>query len=190
VRFRDRFAWLLGQRSEPATNAAEGESTPANVATATEPPSISLSELLSAFSDAAFRSTEAVRAQHLSDMEELYDKSSDSSGDVFKPKTIRLGVTPFVLPAEGEPPPLEVPIAAMMQSNPLMVDEINFEMDCVVLGARKESPADELNPSEIEIGFGGPRSPGCPLRLSIRYKSGEPPHAKARIGDALIRGVQ
>jgi hypothetical protein len=131
-----------------------------------------------------------VRSQHLADLEELYDKSTDASGDLFTPKKVRLAVTPFVLPAEGDPPPLEVPVPALMQSNPLAVDEINVEIECVALRLQKDQPPGSLKTSEIEIGFGGPGSPGCPLRLSVRYKSGEPPQAKAKIGDALIRGLQ
>jgi hypothetical protein len=155
------------------------------------PPRIWLSDLIAAFTDVAFRSTEAVRTQHLADMEGLYTTTPNPSGDVLKPKTMKLAVTPFVLPAEGEPPPLEVPLAAMIQSNPLTVDEINFEIECVALHLQKDSlaGAEDLRASEIEIGFGGPGSPGCPLKLSIRYKAGEPPQVRGKIGDSLIRGV-
>jgi hypothetical protein len=185
----DRFSWLFGKKSgESAADPLAVPSVPK--APASPPSSALLSELLAALSDAAFRSTESVRTQHLADVDQLYDKSSDSVGDVFTPKTMRLAVTPFVLPAEGDPAPLEVPIAAMMQSNPLTVDEINFELDCTALRLRLGSTSDTLKASDIEIGFGGPGSVGTPLKVSIRFKSGEAPQAKARIGDALIRGVQ
>jgi hypothetical protein len=134
-----------------------------------------------------------VRAQHVSDLDALYDKTPQATGDVLTPKTVKMAVTPFILPAEGEPPPLEVPLAAMIQPNPLMVDEINFEIDCVALNLQLGPPGsapESLKTSEIEIGFGGPGAPGCPMKLSIRYKSGQPPQVNARIGDALIRGVQ
>lgn len=190
MRFLDRFPWLFGRKTQVAQTETITKPLEAQPPPGPPPTPVWLSDLLSAFSDAAFRSIEPVRAQHLADMEELYEKSSDALGDVLKPKTMRMAVTPFVVPAEGEPPPLEVPIAAVMQSNPLAVDEIKFDIECRALSLRKPIGADPIAPSEIEIGFGAPGSAGCLLRLSVRYKSGEPPQAQARIGDALVRGVE
>jgi hypothetical protein len=153
-----------------------------------------LSDLLSAFTDAAFRATEAIRSQHLSDMEGLYDRSTDPADSTLNPKTVKLGVTPFVLPSDGPAPPLEVPIAALMQSNPLTIDEMTFDFECKAIDLRKESSSASADaPSqaaEIQINFDRPGAEGCPLRVSVRFKAGQPPQVQARICDALIRGVQ
>lgn len=152
-----------------------------------------LSELLRAFTDAAFQATEAVRAQHINDIQTLYEPSPEQNSDVWLPKTVKLGITPFVLPAEGPVPPLEVPLAAMIQPDPLIIDEMTFDFECNILqvqAVEAASPEEPPPPSRIAVSLLRDTDKGFPLRISVRFKAGQAPQVAARLNEALLRGVQ
>jgi len=84
---------------------------------------------------------------------------------------------------------VEVPTAALMQSNALVIDEATIELECVF--DRFATEADGRQPGAPRLGVWLDRTgSGSPARIVIKFKRVDPPEGASRIEDALLRNLQ
>jgi hypothetical protein len=84
---------------------------------------------------------------------------------------------------------VEVPTAALMQSNALVIDEATIELEC--LFDRFATEADGRQPGAPRLGVWLDRTgSGSPARIVIKFKRVDRPEGASRIEDALLRNLQ
>ena len=160
---------------------------------------LTLDALLRAVKGAVFDANGVVRDQHISELGEFYDQAgtpaaagaanSGSSDVVLVPKVVRLRMPSLTVPENVDPtPPVEVPLPTLVQSDALVVDELQIDFGCTLIGV-EPSRGDDARRILVRLGDAA-GAPGSAARLSIRYRSAPPPEGVARINDALLRGVQ
>jgi hypothetical protein len=84
---------------------------------------------------------------------------------------------------------VEVPTAALMQSNALVIDEAKIELECVF--DRFATEADGRRSCAPRLGVWLDRTgSGSPARIVIKFKRVDRPEGASRIEDALLRNIQ
>jgi hypothetical protein len=84
---------------------------------------------------------------------------------------------------------VEVPTAALMQSNALVIDEAKIELECVF--DRFATETDGRRSCAPRLGVWLDRTgSGSPARIVIKFKRVDRPEGASRIEDALLRNIQ
>jgi len=84
---------------------------------------------------------------------------------------------------------VEVPTAALMQSNALVIDEATIELEC--LFDRFATEADGRRSCAPRLGVWLDKTgSGSPARIVIKFKRVDRPEGASRIEDALLRNLQ
>jgi hypothetical protein len=84
---------------------------------------------------------------------------------------------------------VEVPTAALMQNNALVIDEATIELECVF--DRFAAEADPRRSCAPRLGVWLDKTGmGSPARIVIKFKRVDRPEGASRIEDALLRNIQ
>jgi hypothetical protein len=150
-------------------------------------PPIWLDEFFDALKNAVLGANRLVRDQHIDSLNDLYDvlpAADGGSGEpTYVPKVVRMRIPPNVLPAEGGAPPVDVPLATLVQHDALVLGEMTFDFECRVT---QYEPGENGGQGRVAIRLERDGA-GSPARISLKYRINDPPEAVARINDALLR---
>jgi Protein of unknown function (DUF2589) len=159
-----------------------------------------LDDFVTALESALFRANRSVRDQHIESLDDLYVRAplpphdgaaTAEAGEAeppLVPKTVPLLIPGAVAPAaNAQPSPVDVPLAALVQQNPLIVDELTFDLECVIDSYGRS--ADPATPGRIALRLDR-NGRGSPARLTIKYRTTDPPEGVSRVVDAQLRGLQ
>lgn len=149
--------------------------------------SLSLSDLLGSIASSIFDSTHSLRHQHIDATAEYFEPGWQEEGEAagLKPVTLALHLPRPVMERESRASPSAVPLASLVQNNPLVLDEASLETQCRIVGF--DPPGiDGLPQMRVSL---VPEGAGSPLRINLKYRQSSPPEAVARIDDSLVRGL-
>ncbi len=153
--------------------------------------SISLADLVTGICRAVFLGTRHVRDQHIEATADLYVRQAGDAAanepDVLTPRTVLMQIPAFnPVRTNDKEAPVEVPLAALAQQNPVVIDEASFELDCTV-----DRVFDTAEGGAPAIGITLEKTTkGAPLHLRVRMRMVDPPEGVSRVNDALMRGLQ
>ena len=149
--------------------------------------SLSLCDLLSSMASSILDSTHSLRNQHIDAIAEYFEPAPKEGGEVagLKPRTLALHLQRAVTERESQGSPSAVPLAALVQNDPIVLDEASLEMRCRIVGFDPPG-SDGVPRMRVRL---APEGSGSPLRINLKYKQSSVPEAVARIDDSLVRGL-
>jgi hypothetical protein len=156
----------------PSEDAAAGDGT------------ISLSDLAGAVAVSLLRSVEPLRRQHIDATAEFFEPAGAEAGPALRPRTLALHVPRPVAEKGSEDAPSAIPLAALLQHSPIVLEEASLEMQCRVTGFDRAGNA----PADLRLAL-DMAGAGAPMRLALKYRLAAPPEGLARIDDSLVRGL-
>ena len=124
---------------------------------------------------------QVLRDQHIADIESHWEKVPAQGAETRRAKLLRLEIEPDgtqKIPAAA----LDVPTAALTQNNSLVLDTMSMEIDCTL--TQFQAVADT---GRIGIRFDKSGAGGSPVRLTLQFKTSDPPEGVARISDVAVR---
>src|SRR5215217_6849981 len=128
---------------------------------------IGLAELVSAVAAAVFRSTDPLRKQHIHATAEFFEPADPGDDDAvagLKPRVLSMHIPRHSTAADQKDAPSAVPLASLVQNNPIVLDEAALELRCRMTGFDRIDGQDAN--LQISLALEGV---GAPMTLSLKY---------------------
>ncbi len=157
--------------------------TPAeDLATGASGQSVWLDSFFTALAGSLVSARKVLRDQHVADVVDHWELVPNTEG-LRKAKAIRLQVVPDQEDGRlGKA--LDVPTAALVQHNSLVLDSLTVDLECTVTGFDAHAPGGK---GRIAIRLDNSGEGGVPMRLNLQFKYTDAPEGVARIGDFAVR---